>query len=122
MLAGDNIHTARHIARECGIFTDGGIAMEGPVFREMPWNEIKDILPRLQARSIRPRMTVVARPIAQHPAKYLSDMCCVLQVLARSAPKDKQVLVNYLKELGEVRAGCADFKSKRAACERSSLT
>ncbi len=41
MVTGDNIHTARHIARECGILYDMGpdkpepIAMEGPVFREM---------------------------------------------------------------------------------------
>lgn len=38
---GDNIHTAQHIARECGILYDMGpnhpehVAMEGPVFREM---------------------------------------------------------------------------------------
>ena len=33
---GDNIHTAMHIARECGILTDDDhIALEGPVFRKM---------------------------------------------------------------------------------------
>jgi hypothetical protein len=33
MVTGDNIHTARHIARDCGIYTDGGVALEGPAFR-----------------------------------------------------------------------------------------
>ena len=33
---GDNIHTAKHIARECGILTDDDhVALEGPVFRKM---------------------------------------------------------------------------------------
>jgi len=44
MVTGDNIHTARHIARECGILTEGGLAMEGPEFRRMP---IQELLPKL---------------------------------------------------------------------------
>lgn len=45
---GDNIHTARHIARECGILTEGGIALEGPDFRKMPIHELLPKLPKLQ--------------------------------------------------------------------------
>eukprot|EP00878_Enallax_costatus_P000995 GHUV01001127.1.p1 GENE.GHUV01001127.1~~GHUV01001127.1.p1 ORF type:complete len:1156 (+),score=304.08 GHUV01001127.1:371-3838(+) len=48
MVTGDNIHTARHIARECGILTDGGVALEGPNFRNMPANELIPLLPKLQ--------------------------------------------------------------------------
>lgn len=48
MVTGDNIHTARHIARECGILTEGGVALEGPNFRNMPANELIPILPKLQ--------------------------------------------------------------------------
>lgn len=36
MVTGDNIHTARHIARECGILpvdSDQYLCMEGPDFR-----------------------------------------------------------------------------------------
>lgn len=51
MVTGDNIHTARHIARECGLLTDDGIALEGPVFRAMPEEELIPILPKLQARA-----------------------------------------------------------------------
>lgn len=50
MVTGDNIHTARHIARECGILTDGGIALEGPEFRKMPIQELLPKLPKLQVR------------------------------------------------------------------------
>jgi hypothetical protein len=50
--AGDNIHTARHIARECGILTDGGIALEGPEFRSMPIQKLLPLLPKLQVRGV----------------------------------------------------------------------
>jgi len=48
MVTGDNIHTAKAIARECGILTDGGLAIEGPEFRSMNAKEIKEIIPNLQ--------------------------------------------------------------------------
>ena len=48
MVTGDNIHTARRIARECGILTEGGLALEGPKFREMSEEQIVELLPRLQ--------------------------------------------------------------------------
>jgi hypothetical protein len=48
MVTGDNIHTARHIARDCGILTDEGIALEGPNFRNMPAHDLLPLLPKLQ--------------------------------------------------------------------------
>jgi len=48
MVTGDNIHTARHIAKECGILTEGGIALEGPEFRNMPVKQLLPLVPRLQ--------------------------------------------------------------------------
>lgn len=48
MVTGDNIHTASAIARQCGIMTPDGLALEGPVFRNMSSDEIKLLLPRLQ--------------------------------------------------------------------------
>ena len=51
MVTGDNIHTAKHIASECGIlFGDTGIAMEGPAFRAMGDKEMREMLPNLQVR------------------------------------------------------------------------
>ncbi|OUM57741.1 hypothetical protein PIROE2DRAFT_21450 [Piromyces sp. E2] len=77
MVTGDNINTARAIATKCGIYTQGGIAMEGPKFRTLTEEQMDEILPRLQ-------------------------------VLARSSPTDKQILVGRLKFLGETVAVTGD--------------
>ncbi|EPQ52794.1 Ca-transporting ATPase [Gloeophyllum trabeum ATCC 11539] len=71
MCTGDNVLTARSIAIQCGIYTKGGIIMEGPIFRQLSKSD---------------RMEVVSR----------------LQVLARSSPEDKKILVESLRELGEI--------------------
>ncbi|XP_057426932.1 calcium-transporting ATPase 4, plasma membrane-type-like [Lotus japonicus] len=54
MVTGDNINTARAIAKECGILTEGGVAIEGPAFRDLSPEQMKDIIPRIQvmARSL----------------------------------------------------------------------
>lgn len=77
MVTGDNIMTAKAIATECGIFTSGGIAMEGPVFRKLSKKQLTQVIPRLQ-------------------------------VLARSSPDDKKLLVGHLKKLGETVAVTGD--------------
>ncbi|KAJ7127093.1 calcium-transporting ATPase [Mycena epipterygia] len=71
MCTGDNVLTARSIATQCGIFSPGGIIMEGPVFRDLSPAEKIEIVPRLQ-------------------------------VLARSSPEDKRILVETLKQIGEI--------------------
>ncbi|GAA6015853.1 hypothetical protein JCM10207_008818 [Rhodosporidiobolus poonsookiae] len=71
MCTGDNVLTARSIATQCGIFSKGGIIMEGPVFRKLSPQERLQVVPNLQ-------------------------------VLARSSPEDKKVLVETLKSMGEV--------------------
>jgi len=77
MVTGDNMITAKAIATECGIFTAGGIVMEGPTFRKLSKTKMDQIIPRLQ-------------------------------VLARSSPEDKRILVKRLKELGETVAVTGD--------------
>lgn len=47
MVTGDNINTAKAIARECGILTDG-LAIEGPDFRNKTQQEMEEIIPKLQ--------------------------------------------------------------------------
>jgi Ca2+-transporting ATPase len=77
MVTGDNFTTAKAIASECGIYTAGGIAMDGPTFRKLSEDQLDLVIPRLQ-------------------------------VLARSSPDDKQVLVRHLKKLGETVAVTGD--------------
>ena len=48
MVTGDNINTAKAIARECGILTDEGIAIEGLDFREKKLEELLQIIPKIQ--------------------------------------------------------------------------
>ncbi|XP_057973636.1 calcium-transporting ATPase 1 isoform X2 [Malania oleifera] len=48
MVTGDNIHTAKAIARECGILTDKGIAIEGRDFREKSEEELYALIPKIQ--------------------------------------------------------------------------
>ena len=62
MVTGDNVHTAKHIARECGILTEGGRAIEGPVFRSMPEEDLVPLLPQLQACLLRVLCTLSSAP------------------------------------------------------------
>jgi len=84
MVTGDNIITARAIATECGIFTDG-IVMEGPEFRKLD-----RIIP-------------------------------CLQVLARSSPDDKRILVTRLKVLGETVAVTGDGTNDAPALKAADI-
>jgi Ca2+-transporting ATPase len=77
MVTGDNIITAKAIAQQCGIYTPGGIAIEGPEFRQLSHDQMNKLIP-------------------------------ILQVIARSSPEDKKILVSQLKELGETVAVTGD--------------
>lgn len=47
MVTGDNISTAKAIAKECGIFGEGSTALEGSVWRKMSNDEQMAIIPTL---------------------------------------------------------------------------
>lgn len=92
MVTGDNILTGKAIAKECGIYhpESGGIAMEGPVFRRLSEDELKEKVPHLQ-------------------------------VLARSSPEDKRILVRTLKELGETVAVTGDGTNDAPALKMADI-
>ncbi|KAG1095070.1 hypothetical protein G6F42_018623 [Rhizopus arrhizus] len=71
MITGDNLNTAKAIARNAGILTKGGVAMTGPELRAMSVEEQRKVIPRLQ-------------------------------VLARSSPTDKTIVVTRLQEQDQV--------------------
>jgi len=48
MLTGDNILTAKNIGKKCGIYSDDGIAIEGPKFRKLTRPELDEMIPNLQ--------------------------------------------------------------------------
>jgi P-type Ca2+ transporter type 2C len=48
MVTGDAFETARAISTECGIYTAGGIALDGPTFRKLSSSQLDLVLPRLQ--------------------------------------------------------------------------
>ncbi|OUM60906.1 hypothetical protein PIROE2DRAFT_22887, partial [Piromyces sp. E2] len=90
MVTGDNIDTARSIAKKCGIYTKGGIVMEGSDFRKLSSDEMDNIVSKLQ-------------------------------VLARSSPMDKQLLVQHLKDIGETVAVTGDGTNDGPALKRADV-
>jgi Ca2+-transporting ATPase len=48
MVTGDNLLTAKAIARECGILTDDGVVMEGKDFRQLGVAGRNQIIPSLR--------------------------------------------------------------------------
>ncbi|KAH7408098.1 hypothetical protein DE146DRAFT_362343 [Phaeosphaeria sp. MPI-PUGE-AT-0046c] len=90
MVTGDNMQTARAIATECLIYTEGGIVMEGPEFRRLSDEEMNNVLPRLQ-------------------------------VLARSSPEDKRILVTRLKAMGEIVAVTGDGTNDAPALKAANI-
>ncbi|CAB4430936.1 unnamed protein product [Rhizophagus irregularis] len=68
MITGDNILTARAIARDAGILTKGGMSMEGPEFRKLTPEELDEVMPRLQvlARSSPTDKTKVVKWLKNH--------------------------------------------------------
>ncbi|KAK4127944.1 calcium-translocating P-type ATPase [Parathielavia appendiculata] len=78
MVTGDKVETARAVARECGIVTDEG----GHVMEGVEFRRLSEEQRRARVRD--------------------------LQVLARSSPEDKRVLVESLRALGEVVAVTGD--------------
>jgi len=90
MVTGDNMKTARAIATECLIYSEGGIVMEGPEFRKLSEQKMDEVLPKLQ-------------------------------VLARSSPEDKRILVTRLKAMGQIVAVTGDGTNDAPALKAANI-
>jgi P-type Ca2+ transporter type 2C len=92
MVTGDNINTAKAIAKECGILTDGGVAIEGPEFRNKSPEEMRDLIPKIQVQ-------LDFSSVFSYLPSIFSTVCTFRhwQVMARSLPLDKHTLVKNLR-------------------------
>uniref|UniRef100_A0A1D2A822 Calcium-transporting ATPase n=2 Tax=Auxenochlorella protothecoides TaxID=3075 RepID=A0A1D2A822_AUXPR len=87
MVTGDNIHTACHIARECGILTPDGVAMEGPEFRNMDEAKLRALLPKLQVLA---RSSPTDKHTLVHNLKLLGEVVAVTGDGTNDAPALKE--------------------------------
>ncbi|KAH7111636.1 hypothetical protein EDB81DRAFT_829828 [Dactylonectria macrodidyma] len=92
MVTGDNIQTAKAIASECGIFRPD----EGGIAMEGP-------------------------DFRRLPIEELKKKVLNLQVLARSSPEDKRILVRTLKDLGETVAVTGDGTNDAPALKMADI-
>ncbi|KAI9486555.1 MAG: PMCA-type calcium-translocating P-type ATPase [Benjaminiella poitrasii] len=73
MVTGDNMLTAKSIARQCGIYTSGSIALDGPTFRR---------LSRLERIEILPHLTVLARSSPEDKRLLVSTLRDMDEIVA----------------------------------------
>jgi Ca2+-transporting ATPase len=92
MVTGDNILTGRAIAKECGIYHPE----EGGIAMEGP-------------------------AFRRKTEQELKELVPKLQVLARSSPEDKRILVRTLKELGETVAVTGDGTNDAPALKMADI-
>ncbi|KAG8085992.1 hypothetical protein GUJ93_ZPchr0010g10583 [Zizania palustris] len=70
MVTGDNINTAKAIAKECGILTEDGIAIEGQELHGKSSDELKELLPKIQ---------VIARSLPMDKYKLVTNLRSMCQ-------------------------------------------
>jgi P-type Ca2+ transporter type 2B len=122
MVTGDNLITAKAIARECGIINEElanlpDSVMEGPQFYER--------MGGLICRNCKEKSPCGCdRKDIKEGVKNLEAFKTVaknLRVLARSRPEDKYLLVTGLRELGEVVAVTGDGTNDAPALKKADV-
>jgi Ca2+ transporting ATPase len=122
MVTGDNLITAKAIARECGIINEElanlpDSVMEGPQFY--------DRMGGLICRNCKEKSPCNCdRKDIKEGVKNLEAFKTVaknLRVLARSRPEDKYLLVTGLRELGEVVAVTGDGTNDAPALKKADV-
>lgn len=122
MVTGDNLITAKAIARECGILTEDLLAkpdcvMEGPEFYKrmggIVCRNCKEMSPcNCDRKDVREGVLNLEAFKGIHRN---------LRVLARSRPEDKYLLVTGLRELGDVVAVTGDGTNDAPALKKADV-
>ncbi|XP_052627705.1 calcium-transporting ATPase 2, plasma membrane-type-like [Lactuca sativa] len=103
MVTGDNINTTRAIAKECGIVTEGGLAIEEPVFRAKSDPEKCELAPRIQ---------VMARSSPTDKLKLVEHLRGLYEVVAvtgdgtNDAPTLHESDIGFAKGIAETSYRC----------------
>lgn len=126
MVTGDNVITAKAIAKECGIITDEySIVMEGQEFRDRVGGTVCDhCLTELCDCARDSNKAAPGQRIRVDKVKNFEEFTKFidhLDVLARSQPEDKYTLVTGLMQLGHVVAVTGDGTNDAPALKKADI-
>lgn len=128
MVTGDNLITAKAIAKKCNIFSEerGDLAMLGPDFTNMVGGVICQTCRTATCGCATDAKTAEAegknlRVDVIGDIEAFEKIWRRLQVLARSQPSDKYALVTALKQLGQVVAVTGDGTNDAPALKKADV-